>query len=132
MFKKNSIFSIPLFLLLFSCFNIYSQQTKKTVPQGSMFFSNTTDADNLRAIERVTEVFKTARSDARFYDSTQGLIEDIGKNKENMDLILASLKKSSPNVRNLQMYKSMLKELQLNLEEENKMIDAYNERLAKV
>jgi potassium-dependent mechanosensitive channel len=132
MLKKNSLFSITLFLLLFAGLNIYSQQNKKTVPQGSIFSNNITDTDNLMAIERVTEVLKTARADARFDDSTRGLIEAIGENKENMDLILASLEKSNPNVRNLQMYKNMLSELKLNLEEQNKMVDANNERLAKV
>jgi small-conductance mechanosensitive channel len=132
MLKINSILRTVLFLLLLAAPAIYGQQTKKEVPQGSIFSNNITDSDNLRAIERVTEILKTARADARFDDSTRGLIEAIGENKENMDLILASLQKSSPNVRNLQMYQTMLSELQLSLEEENKMVDAHNERLAKV
>ncbi|MFD2939140.1 mechanosensitive ion channel family protein [Flavobacterium notoginsengisoli] len=133
--KINKI--TPIILLISVLFGLSAHCQNSTAAikptQGALFNNSTlTDSDYLRAIERAADILETAQSDAEFGTAAIGLMKSIEENKKSIDLILKSLKQSSSNVRNQQMYQTMLSELQLNVEQQNKMVDADSERLAKI
>ncbi|WP_286967600.1 mechanosensitive ion channel family protein [Flavobacterium sp. UBA4854] len=126
---KKTFYFLPLFLLLlFSQFNYAQQQkTVKKESRGRLFNDTTaTDSDYLMAIEKAGEVLESAYNDIDFAGDTRHLFGEMKRTESKLDLILASLKGANPNVRNQQMYRIVLQEIQQELEEQNKAINAKN------
>ncbi|MDP5199887.1 mechanosensitive ion channel family protein [Flavobacterium sp. DG2-3] len=133
--QKKTFYLFPLFVFLFfSQFN-YSQQQKtvKKESRGKLFNDTTaTDSDYLMAIEKAGEVLESAYNDIDFAGDTRHLFGDMKRTESKLDLILASLKGANPNVRNQQMYRIVLQEIEQELEEQNKSIDARNLNLESI
>ncbi|MBZ4037605.1 mechanosensitive ion channel [Flavobacterium sp. 17A] len=134
-FQKRIFYFLPLFLLLL-CSQLNFAQEKKTVKKesrGRLFNDTTaTDSDYLMAIEKAGEVLESAYNDIDFAGDTHHLFGEMKHTESKLDLILASLKGANPNVRNQQMYRIVLQEIQQELEEQNKAINARNENLEKI
>jgi len=127
--KKRTLYFFSLFLLLFFSQLNYAQQQKtvKKESRGKLFNDTTaTDSDYLMAIEKAGEVLESAYNDIDFAGDTRHLFGEMKRTESKLDLILASLKGANPNVRNQQMYRVVLQEIQQELEEQNKAINAKN------
>jgi len=133
--QKRTFYFFSLFLLFFfSQFN-YAQQQKaiKKESRGRLFNDTTaTDSDYLMAIEKAGEVLESAYNDIDFAGDTRHLFGDMKRTESKLDLILASLKGANPNVRNQQMYRIVLQEIQQELEEQNKAINDRNQNLENI
>jgi len=127
--QKRTFYFFSLFLLLFFSQLNYAQQQKtiKKESRGRLFNDTTaTDSDYLMAIEKAGEVLESAYNDIDFAGDTRHLFAEMKRTESKLDLILASLKGANPNVRNQQMYRVVLQEIQQELEEQNKAINAKN------
>ncbi|MCV2487577.1 mechanosensitive ion channel [Flavobacterium sp. SH_e] len=134
-FQKRTFYFIPLVLFLFfSQFNYAQEQkTVKKESRGRLFNDTTaTDSDYLMAIEKAGEVLESAYNDIDFAGDTHHLFGEMKRTESKLDLILASLKGANPNVRNQQMYRIVLQEIQQELEEQNKAINARNLNLENI
>jgi small-conductance mechanosensitive channel len=128
-FQKRTPYFFSLFLFLFLAFqtNAQEQKTVKKENRGRLFNDTTaTDSDYLIAIEKAGEVLESAYNDIDFAGDIRHLFGDMKRTESKLDLILASLKGANPNVRNQQMYRVVLQEIQQELEEQNKAINARN------
>lgn len=131
--KRNSFYLLALFLILFFASVSYSQTaTPKAENKSKLFEDTTTDSDYLTAIEKAGEVLESAANDADFEGSTFHLFGEIKRTEGKLDLILASLKGANPNVRNQQMYRVVLKEIEQELNEQNTAINSSNKNLEKI
>jgi potassium efflux system protein len=135
MLKK---FSAHIFLML-TCvvfaLPCYAQAPAETKPaKTSKLFEDesTTDGEYLLAIEKAGEIIETAHADAEFDGSMFRLHTDMNKTKDKLDLILTNLKEASPNVRNQQMYRTVLLEIEQDIEQQNNIINTGNEKLTKI
>lgn len=135
-FQRKFTYLLPLFLLLFFAQLNYAQDKSKPVKKESAgkLFSDTTatDSDYLMAIEKAGEVMESAFNDTNFEGSTHHLFGEIKRTQGKIDLILASLKGANPNVRNQQMYRTVLKEIQQELDEQNIAVNSRNLQLEKI
>ncbi|WP_164515348.1 mechanosensitive ion channel family protein [Flavobacterium ustbae] len=135
MIQKKTLYFFPLFLfLLFSQLNYAQQQkTVKKESRGKLFNDTTaTDSDYLMAIEKAGEVLESAYNDIDFAGDTRHLFAEMKRTESKLNLILASLKGANPNVRNQSMYRVVLQEIEQELEEQNKSIDARNLNLESI
>lgn len=131
--KRNSLCLLALLLALFYAPISYSQTTTpKKESRSKLFEEATTDSEYLMAIEKANEMMETAYNDADFDSASHHLFGEIKRTQSKLDLILASLKGANPNVRNQQMYHTVLEEIQQQLEEQNKAINLRNENLEKI
>ncbi|WP_269236255.1 mechanosensitive ion channel family protein [Flavobacterium flavigenum] len=112
--------------------NASSQTTSSKKERSKLFEETTTDSDYLMAIEKAGEVMESAYNDADFDSASHHLFGEIKRTQSKLDLILTSLKGANPNVRNQQMYHTVLKEIELDLEEQNTAINLRNENLEKI
>ena len=130
--KRNSYLSALLMILFFVSFS-YSQTTaSKTENKSKLFEETATDSDYLMSIEKAGDVLQSAANDAEFEGNTFHLFGEIKRTESKLDLILASLKGANPNVRNQQMYRIVLKEIEQELNDQNKAIDHRNANLEKI
>ncbi|RUT71303.1 mechanosensitive ion channel protein MscS [Flavobacterium cupreum] len=134
MIQKRSFIGLSAVLaFLFFAPLTYSQTTaKKTESRSKLFEETTTDSDYLMAIEKASAVMETAYNDADFDGASHHLFGEIRRTQSKLDLILASLKGANPNVRNQQMYRVVLKEIQQELDEQNDAINLRNKNLEKI
>lgn len=131
--KRHSICLLALLAVLFYTPLAYSQTTPpKTETKSSLFQESATDSDYLMAIEKAGEVLESAHNDTEFDGNSHHLFGDIKRTQSKLDLILESLKGANPNVRNQQMYRIVLKEIQQELEEQNTAINSRNLVLEKI
>ncbi|KIO53406.1 mechanosensitive ion channel family protein [Flavobacterium hibernum] len=131
--KRNYIYLLALLAVFFYAPLTYSQTTPpKTETKSKLFEETTTDSDFLMAIEKAGEVLESAHNDTEFDGNSHHLFGDIKRTQSKLDLILASLKGSNPNVRNQQMYGIVLKEIEQELDEQNAAINARNLALEKI
>ncbi|WDF65836.1 mechanosensitive ion channel family protein [Flavobacterium sp. KACC 22763] len=133
--QKRTFYFFSLFLLLFFSQLNYAQEQKNTKKEsrGKLFNDTTaTDSDYLMAIEKAGEVLESAYNDIDFAGDTRHLFGDMKRTESKLDLILASLKGANPNVRNQQMYRIVLQEIQQELEEQNKAINDRNQNLENI
>lgn len=131
--KRNFIVLSALFALLLFSPLAYSQTApKKTEGKSKLFEETTTDSDYLMAIEKASAVMETAYNDADFDGASHHLFGEIKRTQSKLDLILESLKGANPNVRNQQMYRIVLKEIQQELDEQNDAINLRNKNLEKI
>lgn len=131
--KRNYIYILALLAVFFYAPLTYSQTTPpKAETKSKLFEETTTDSDFLMAIEKAGEVLESAHNDTEFDGNSHHLFGDIKRTQSKLDLILASLKGSNPNVRNQQMYGIVLKEIQQELDEQNTAINARNLALEKI
>ncbi|MBF4515544.1 mechanosensitive ion channel [Flavobacterium sp. ANB] len=145
--KKNSILFALLTVLLFASHS-YSQtaaaktdslktdsikaKSSKTVSKSKLFEETTTDSDYLMAIEKAGAVMESAYNDADFDGASHHLFGEIKRTQSKLDLILNSLSGANPNVRNQQMYRIVLKEIQQELDDQNNAINLRNQNLEKI
>ena len=131
--KRNFTHLLIILIILFCAPNASSQTTPpKKETRSKLFEETTTDSDYLMAIEKAGEVMESAYNDADFDSASHHLFGEIKRTQSKLDLILASLKGANPNVRNQQMYHTVLQELQLQLDEQNAAINLRNENLEKI
>lgn len=131
--KRNFIGYLSLLAFLFYAPLNYSQTTApKTENRSKLFEETTTDSDYLMAIEKAGEVLESAHNDTEFDANSHHLFGDIKRTQSKLDLILVSLKGANPNVRNQQMYRIVLKEIEQELNEQNTAINLRNETLEKI
>lgn len=131
--KRNYIYLLALLAVFFYAPLTYSQTTPpKAETKSKLFEETTTDSDFLMAIEKAGEVLESAHNDTEFDGNSHHLFGDIKRTQSKLDLILASLKGSNPNVRNQQMYGIVLKEIEQELDEQNTAINARNLALEKI
>ncbi|PBJ10095.1 mechanosensitive ion channel family protein [Flavobacterium sp. ACN6] len=134
-FQKRTFNFLTLFLFLFYSALSYSQEQKpvKKENAGRLFNDTTaTDSDYLMAIEKAGEVLESAFNDIDFQGDTHHLFGEMKRTESKLNLILASLKGANPNVRNQQMYRIVLQEIEQELEEQNKSINERNLNLEKI
>ncbi|KGO94658.1 mechanosensitive ion channel family protein [Flavobacterium subsaxonicum] len=132
--KKITAGLFTLFLLL-SVQLCFSQATpdKKHMHRGKLFDDEAvSDSDYLMSIENASEVLELAHTDAEFGGGTYRLFGEMESTKDKLDLILANLKEASPNVRNQQMYRTVLQEIEVELEQQNQTIDTKNANFDKI
>ncbi|WP_230716840.1 mechanosensitive ion channel family protein [Flavobacterium sp. JAS] len=131
--KRYSICLLALLAVLFYTPLAYSQTAPpKKENRTSLFQESATDSDYLMAIEKAGEVLESAHNDTEFDGNSHHLFGDIKRTQSKLDLILESLKGANPNVRNQQMYRIVLKEIEQELEEQNKGINSRNLALEKI
>lgn len=125
---------ITLLIALLSVQISYSQAAadQKAPRQGKLFDDGNTDNDYLMAIERTSEVLESAATNAEFGGNIYRLFGEMDQTKSKLDLILQNLKDAGPNVRNQQMYQTVLLEIEAELESQNKSINAENQALDKI
>jgi potassium efflux system protein len=111
-----------------------SVKTKKpkTESKSKLFEETTTDSDYLMAIEKAGAVMETAYNDADFDGASHHLFGEIKRTQSKLDLILNSLSGANPNVRNQQMYRIVLKEIEQELDDQNNAINLRNQNLEKI
>ncbi|WP_228012142.1 mechanosensitive ion channel family protein [Flavobacterium hungaricum] len=132
---RKHLYFITLFLSLFLVQQGFAQT--KAVPKkessGRLFNDTTaTDSDYLMAIEKAGEVLESAYNDTDFEGSTFHLFGEMKRTESKLELILSSLKGANPNVRNQQMYRLVLQEIQQELDEQNKAINERNGHLEEI
>ncbi|SHL55330.1 mechanosensitive ion channel family protein [Flavobacterium pectinovorum] len=141
--KRSFIALLTLFVGLFFAPLSYSQtdtlkkenpktETPKKETRSKLFEDSATDSDYLMAIEKASAAMETAFNDADFDGASHHLFGEIKRTQSKLDLILNSLKGANPNARNQQMYRIVLKEIQLELEEQNTAINLRNQNLEKI
>ncbi|RZJ34623.1 MAG: mechanosensitive ion channel [Flavobacterium sp.] len=108
-----------------------SNEPKKSSAKVSLF-DDDSDSDYLLAVERAGETLESAYNDAETGNRLLRLSGEMDATKKKLDLILENLKMAGANVRNQQMYRSMLLDLEVELEEQNTKINVGNERLDKI
>lgn len=134
-FQKSTFYFLSLFFLFFISQSNYAQEQKqvKKESRGRLFNDTTaTDSDYLMAIEKAGEVLESAYNDIDFAGDTRHLFGEMKRTESKLNLILASLKGANPNVRNQQMYRIVLQEIQQELEDQNKAINEKNLSLEKI
>ncbi|SFE02341.1 mechanosensitive ion channel family protein [Flavobacterium phragmitis] len=134
-FQKRPIYFLSLFffLLLSLQSNSQEQQPAKKQTSGRLFNDSTaTDSDYLMSIEKAEEVLESAYNDIDFKGDTHHLFGDMKRTESKLNLILASLKGANPNVRNQQMYRIVLQEIQQELEDQNKAVNEHNLNLENI
>lgn len=104
----------------------------KTQTKSKLFEESATDSDYLMAIEKAGEVLESAHNDTEFDGNSHRLFGEIKRTQGKLDLILVSLKGANPNVRNQQMYRIVLKEIEQELDEQNTAINSRNMALEKI
>lgn len=131
--KRNYIYILALLAVLFCAPFSYSQTApSKTETKSKLFEETTTDSDYLIAIEKAGEVLEAAHNDTEFDGNSLHLFGEIKRTQSKLDLILVSLKGANPNVRNQQMYRIVLKEIETELDEQNTAINLRNKTLEKI
>lgn len=136
--KRSFIGLLTLFVGLFFAPLSYSQtdtlkkENPKKETRSKLFEESATDSDYLMAIEKASAVMETAFNDADFDGASHHLFGEIKRTQSKLDLILNSLKGANPNARNQQMYRIVLKEIELELEEQNTAINVRNQNLEKI
>jgi len=134
-FQIRTFYFFSLFFFFLFTQTNYSQDKKpvKKESRGRLFNDTTaTDSDYLIAIEKAGEVLETAYNDTDFAGDTHHLFGDMKRTESKLNLILASLKGANPNVRNQQMYRVVLQEIEQELEDQNKIINERNLNLEKI
>ena len=131
--KRNFIPVLALLAVLCFAPFTYAQTTPpKAETKAKLFEETTTDSDYLVAIEKAGEVLESAHNDTEFDGNSHHLFGEIKRTQGKLDLILASLKGANPNVRNQQMYRIVLKEIEQELNEQNAAINSRNLTLEKI
>ncbi|MFH6994190.1 mechanosensitive ion channel family protein [Flavobacterium sp. FlaQc-48] len=131
--KRNFIGLLALLAVFFYAPLTYSQTAPpKTENRSKLFDETTTDSDYLISIEKAGEVLESAHNDTEFDGNSHRLFGEIKRTQSKLDLILASLKGANPNVRNQQMYRIVLKEIEQELDEQNTAINLRNKNLEKI
>jgi potassium-dependent mechanosensitive channel len=145
--KRNSIILLALLAVFLYAPLTYSQNTPaktevtpvktdstpaKTENKSRLFEESATDSDYLMAIEKAGAVLESAHNDTEFDTNSHHLFGEIKRTQSKLDLILVSIKGANPNVRNQQMYRIVLKEIEQELDEQNTAINSRNLALEKI
>ncbi|MCL1671793.1 mechanosensitive ion channel family protein [Elizabethkingia ursingii] len=132
MLKRNVLLIIIFCSLLSQLF--YSQEKQKNEDQQkiSLLLNETTDSDYLLAIEKVGEILQSAYINAEFTTDVYLLFGDTDNTSKNLDIILRSIKAANLNVRNQQMYYTILQQLKIKLDDQSKLINKQDSIQSKI
>jgi len=132
MLKRNVLLIIIFCSLLSQLF--YSQEKQKNEDQQkiSLLLNETTDSDYLLAIEKVGEILQSAYINAEFTTDVYLLFGDTDNTSKNLDIILRSIKAANLNVRNQQMYYTILQQLKTKLDDQSKLINKQDSIQSKI
>ncbi|WP_260121834.1 hypothetical protein [Elizabethkingia anophelis] len=125
MLKKSFILISIICTLLLQLFYAQEQgqQKKEDQQKVNLLLNETTDGDYLLAIEKVGEVLQSAYINAEFTADVYLVFGDISQTDKNMDIILRSIKAANLNVRNQQMYYTVLQQIKKKLDDQSKFIN---------
>ena len=131
-------YKLLLCLLLVSAVQVFAQAPQKEGKprkRGDLFSDKIvlSDSDYLEAIERTSDIVSAAKNAAQIKGSTNYEIAEINKAADAVTLIIENLEgANNNNVRNQQMYKKILLELQEEIEYHRQNIDVTADTLAKI
>ena len=120
MLKYSLIFSILFTTFLFSILHAQHAQPQS---HENLFDHENTDSEYLLTIEKVDEVFQSAYIKSEFTGDVYLMFSDIEQTRKKLNIILRSIKAANLNVRNQQMYYTMLQGLEVKLESQGKFIN---------
>lgn len=123
MLKKNSVLIITVFIFFSSFFHAQEKPGNEPQKNISTLMNETTSGDYLLAIEKAGEVLQSSYIDAEFTTEAYLVFSDIDKTDKDMDVILRSVKAANLNVRNQQMYQTILEQLKIKLDNQSKFIN---------
>lgn len=125
MLKKSFILISIICTLLLQLFYAQEQgqQKKEDQQKVNLLLNETTDGDYLLAIEKVGEVLQSAYINAEFTADVYLVFGDISQTDKNIDIILRSIKAANLNVRNQQMYYTVLQQIKKKLDDQSKFIN---------
>lgn len=123
MLKKTILLIIIFCTLLPQLFYSQEKQKNDTLQKVNLLMSETTDGDYLLTMEKVAEVLRSAYIDAEFTTDVYLVFSDIKQTDKNLDIILRSIKAANLNVRNQQMYHTVLQQLKEKLDGQSKFIN---------
>ncbi|MDR2269519.1 MAG: mechanosensitive ion channel [Sphingobacterium sp.] len=133
MLKKNVILIVIFFWTLLSQ-TLYSQEKQKGEDQQkiNLLLNETHDGDYLLAIEKVGEVLQSAYINAEFTTEVYFVFGEIDRTSKNLNTILSSIKAANLNVRNQQMYYTILQQLKTELNDQSKFINKQDSIQSKI
>ncbi|MNK25718.1 Mechanosensitive channel MscK precursor [compost metagenome] len=133
LFLKTSC-KVLLFWALLGTLGVYAQTSptikKKDREQGLFTEKDTlSDSDYLMSIERANQVVNSSRKAAEFEGGTYYIFGELKQTSEQLQSIITNLDGANNNVHNLQMYKKLLGDLQVKLDNESKVLNVTNDKL---
>jgi potassium efflux system protein len=136
--QKNIVFtSLYRLVILFTFLSSQSYFTqtvpeKKSAAPAKVFDNSATDSDYLLSIEKTDEILQSAYMDADFSSDAYRVFKEMEMTDEKLTLILESLKTANLDVKNQQMYKTVLLELKDEMNNQNKVLNTSDERINKI
>lgn len=133
--KSHTSLKILFFIVLFSGIQTYAQNKPKFDQKRPPLFTGDelTSSDYLASIEKAGDMLDVAKNEGRLDPSVMFLSGEIQKTKEALSLIDANIgTQNSGNVRNQQMYRKVLLELQEKLEAYWNVLNENDEKLVKI
>lgn len=128
-------FSLAVFLLLvFFVKTGFAQTISSKKHRPNLFAEKDTLSynDYLLSIERISELLDASYTEAEFGAGTFLLFGEMEETQKSLHLIVGNLRETSNNVRNQQMYRKVLQELQTQIEGQNKTLNSITGNLEKV
>ena len=132
MLKRNILLIIIFCSLLSQLFSSQEKQKNEDQQKINLLLNETTDSDYLLAIEKVGEILQSAYINAEFTTDFYLLFGDIDNTSKNLDIILRSIKAANLNVRNQQMYYTILQQLKTKLDDQSKLINKQDSIQGKI
>ncbi|WP_411898268.1 mechanosensitive ion channel family protein [Elizabethkingia occulta] len=132
MLKRNILLIIIFCSLLSQLFSSQEKQKNEDQQKINLLLNETTDSDYLLAIEKVGEILQSAYINAEFTTDVYLLFGDIDNTSKNLDIILRSIKAANLNVRNQQMYYTILQQLKTKLDDQSKLINKQDSIQGKI
>lgn len=132
MLKRNVLLIIIFCSLLSQLFSSQEKQKNEDQQKINLLLNETTDSDYLLAIEKVGEILQSAYINAEFTTDVYLLFGDIDNTSKNLDIILRSIKAANLNVRNQQMYYTILQQLKTKLDDQSKLINKQDSIQGKI
>ncbi|AQX08153.1 mechanosensitive ion channel family protein [Elizabethkingia ursingii] len=132
MLKRNVLLIIIFCSLLSQLFSSQEKQKNEDQQKINLLLNETTDSDYLLAIEKVGEILQSAYINAEFTTDVYLLFGDTDNTSKNLDIILRSIKAANLNVRNQQMYYTILQQLKIKLDDQSKLINKQDSIQSKI
>lgn len=126
---------VLLFWALLGSLGVYAQTSpvlKKKDKQQGLFTEQDTlsESDYLMSIERANQVVNSSGKAAEFEGGTYYVFGELKQTSEQLQSIITNLAEANNNnVHNLQMYKKLLGDLQIKLDNESKVLTTTNNKL---
>lgn len=133
--KCSILLKVLSFIVLFSGIQAYGQDSTATSKKKPSLFTEDelASSDYLASIEKAGDILNVAKNEGRLDGSILFLSGEIQKTKDALSLIDANIgTQNSGNVRNQQMYRKVLLELQEKFEIYWKILNENDEKLVKI